>query len=184
MKTTFITTVFNEEKTILEFLHSLFAQTKLPDEIIIVDAGSTDKTVELISQFLPKKENTFKVKLLFKKGNRSVGRNTAIAAATNEIILCSDAGCILDKNWVKNISKPFEKKDIDVVSGFYKPVAYTTFQKCLATYTSTMPDKIDAENFLPSSRSVAFKKSAWGKAGKYPEHLDYCEDLVFDKNLQ
>jgi GT2 family glycosyltransferase len=40
------------------------------------------------------------------------------------------------------------------------------------------------ERFLPSSRSVAFPKSAWEEVGGYPEWLDYCEDLVFDLRLQ
>lgn len=184
LKTSFITTVYNEEKTIIKFLESLFTQSVLPDEVIIVDAGSTDKTVELISSFLPKKESNYTLKLLFQKGNRSVGRNTAIRAATHEIILCSDGGCVLDTNWIKNIITPFKEKSIDVVGGFYKPLVTSIFEKCLATYTCTMPDKIDRKNFLPSSRSIAFKKSVWEKVGGYPEYLDTCEDLIFDKNLQ
>lgn len=51
MKVSFITTVFNEEKTIGSFLESLFKQTKLPDEVIIVDAGSTDGTISRIRNY-------------------------------------------------------------------------------------------------------------------------------------
>ena len=47
-----------------------------------------------------------------------------------------------------------------------------------------MPDKIDKNNFLPSSRSVAFRKTAWTSINGYPENLDTCEDLVFDKKLK
>ena len=42
---------------------------------------------------------------------------------------------------------------------------------------------IDPTTFLPSSRSVAFLKSSWAAAGRYPEWLDYCEDLIFDFRL-
>ena len=42
---------------------------------------------------------------------------------------------------------------------------------------------VDPATFLPSSRSVAFRKSAWEAASGYPEWLDYCEDLVFDLAL-
>lgn len=192
-KTSFIATVFNEENTMVDFLESLKNQTVRSDEIIVVDGGSTDNTLSIISnfQFLPRGGIPFrgtiskkKVKIIIKKGNRSVGRNEAIKNATGDIILCSDAGCILDKNWVKNILKPFEKKDIDVVSGFYHPITKTIFQKCMASYTCVMKDKIDENNFLPSSRSVAFKKEAWKKVGGYPEKLDTCEDLVFAKSLR
>jgi hypothetical protein len=43
---------------------------------------------------------------------------------------------------------------------------------------------VHPETFLPSSRSVAFTKNAWQRAGGYPEWLDYCEDLIFDIALR
>jgi len=43
---------------------------------------------------------------------------------------------------------------------------------------------INPLTFLPSSRSIAFLKSGWEAAGRYPEWLDYCEDLVFDFRLR
>jgi cellulose synthase/poly-beta-1,6-N-acetylglucosamine synthase-like glycosyltransferase len=51
---------------------------------------------------------------------------------------------------------------------------------------TVLPDlqDIHPKQFLPSSRSVAFRKSAWESVGGYPEWLDYCEDLVFDLRLR
>ena len=49
--TSFITTVYNEEDSIVEFLESLKGQTRLPSEIIIVDGGSKDRTFEMIEEF-------------------------------------------------------------------------------------------------------------------------------------
>lgn len=187
MKISFVTTVYNEEKTIHIFLDSLFSQTQLPDEIVIVDAQSDDRTVEEIMQYKSRfknKKKNIRFSLFLKKGNRSVGRNEAIRQATGDIIICSDAGCILDKNWVKKITEPFNNNKIDVVAGFYHPVTKNIFEKCLATYTSLMLDKVDAKTFLPSSRSVAFRKSVWGEIKGYPENLDTCEDLVFARNLK
>lgn len=190
MKISFVTTVYNEENTIEQLLFSLSQQTRKPDEIIIVDAGSTDSTLSVISNFQPalpagrfpiSKKN---VKILIKKGNRAVGRNEGIKRANGDIIVVSDAGCLLHKDWTERITKPFADRSIDVVSGFYLPVARSVFEKCLATYTCVMPDRIDKKNFLPSSRSVAFRKSAWKHLAGYPEYLDTCEDLVFAKNLR
>ena len=48
----FITTVYNEEDSIIEFLQSLKCQTCLPGEMIIVDGGSTDRTFGLARDFL------------------------------------------------------------------------------------------------------------------------------------
>lgn len=46
-----------------------------------------------------------------------------------------------------------------------------------------MHDQI-TDDFLPSSRSVAFKKGFWQKVDEYPENLDTCEDLVFARKLK
>ncbi len=181
MKLSFVSTVFNEEKSIEKFIESLLSQSRLPDEIIIIDGGSTDTTINLLENKLKNFKGT--IKILSKNGNRSVGRNEGIIKSTGEIIAVSDAGCVLDKNWFKNITSPFINKNIDVVSGYYLPVSRNVFEKSLATYTSVMPDRIDPDNFLPSSRSIAFRKSAWEKAGGYPENLDTCEDLVFAKKM-
>jgi glycosyltransferase involved in cell wall biosynthesis len=181
-KVTLITTVRNEEEDILLFLKSLTRQIKQPDEIIITDAGSTDKTLEKLKQF--QKTNKTPLKIIIKEGNRSQGRNEAIKHARGEIIACSDVGCILEKNWLKSITAPFQNTKIDVVSGFYHPQTNNDFEQCVATYTCVMPDKVNPAHFLPSSRSIAFKKSAWEKVGGYPSNLDTCEDLVFANNLK
>jgi hypothetical protein len=44
--------------------------------------------------------------------------------------------------------------------------------------------EINPATFLPTSRSVAFRKAVWQAVGGYPEWLDYCEDLVFDLRLK
>ena len=47
----FITTVFNEEVNIIEFLRSLMEQSHVPGEIILVDGGSEDKTFKVTLDF-------------------------------------------------------------------------------------------------------------------------------------
>lgn len=182
MVSTFITTVLNEKEGIKKLLESLLSQTKKPSEIIIVDGGSVDGTKDIIQSYRKKfKKTSFFV--LSEKGNRSKGRNYAIKRAKNQIIVVTDAGCRLPKDWFYKITKPFENKKIDVVAGYYKPVTRNVFEKALSTYTCVMPDKVTS-GFLPSSRSVAFKKNAWEKVGGYPEYLDTCEDLVFAKKMK
>lgn len=176
MKISFVTTVLNEEKTIDALLESLLGQTLKPDKIIIVDGGSTDATPSIISNK--------KFKPVTKVGNRSVGRNEGIRQATGEIIVISDAGCILDKDWIKNIVRPFLNPEVDVVAGYYEGRPKTIFQKCVVPYVLIMPDKVDESNFLPAARSMAFRKSIWEKVGGFPEKYSHNEDYIFAKELK
>ncbi len=187
MKISFITTIYNEEKTIEDLLLSLLNQSKLPDEIIIVDGGSTDNTLAVISILLSQLTDQISnqhVKILTMKGNISTGRNYAVKNASNKIIVCSDAGCILDKNFIKNITKSFRNETVDVVAGYYKGLSKTVFQKCLVPYVLVMPDKVNPDTFLPSARSLAFTKNIWEKAGGFPEAYTYSEDYIFARKLK
>jgi glycosyltransferase involved in cell wall biosynthesis len=187
MKTSFITTVFNEEKNVGSILESIVEQTKLPDEVVIVDGGSTDGTVNKVREFIKstkRKGTKVDFRLFEKRGNRSVGRNDAISKAKGDIILISDAGCFLDRKWVEEIVKPFNKASVDVVAGYYKGRAKNVFQQCLVPYVLVMPDRIDPNNFLPATRSMAIRKSVWKELGGFPEQYSYNEDYVFAQALK
>jgi cellulose synthase/poly-beta-1,6-N-acetylglucosamine synthase-like glycosyltransferase len=128
------------------------------------------------------------IKLLIKPNtNIAQGRNIAIEYAQNDIIASTDLGCILDKDWLKNIIEPFSSNsNCDVVAGWYEPIATTLLERCIADVSYPKISKIikKPDNFLPSSRSIAFKKDCWKKVGGYPEWLYTAEDTTFDLNLK
>lgn len=188
-----VVTTLNEEKGIEQLLESLLHQTKKADEIIVVDGGSTDTTISKIKDKIskPQIKNINKawppprLKFLIKLGNRSTGRNYGIKHAKNGIIAVTDAGGYPKKDWLEKITAPFAKGKIDVVSGYYKSLARTPFEKCVTPYFVVMPDKVrQGMEFLPSSRSVAFRKNIWKKVGGYPEEFSHNEDFVFDHRLK
>lgn len=183
MKTSLIATVLNEEKTIEVFIDSILSQTHFPDEVVIVDGGSDDNTVSLINHY-KKRKLPFLLSVIVKKGNRSISRNEAIRKAQGDIMLITDVGCVLDKNWVKEITKPFMDKATDVVAGYYDARTRTIFEKCLVPYVLVMPDRINPKTFLPATRSMAVRKVVWKEIGEFDERYSHNEDYVFARKLR
>jgi len=70
------------------------------------------------------------------------------------------------------------------VAGFFAPDTRTAFEIAMGATVLPAVDEIKPDGFLPSSRSVAYMKTAWAAAGGYPEWIDYCEDLIFDFRLR
>lgn len=179
-----ICTVYNEASSIGGLLDSLARQTRLPDEVVIVDGGSTDGTLETLQARAV--SGSLHMVVLSRPGlNISEGRNAAIAAASGQIIAVTDAGVRLEPDWLEHLVAPFSQDPApDVVSGFFLADPRSTFERALGAITLPRMQEIDLASFHPSSRSVAFRRSAWEQVGGYPEWLDYCEDLVFDFALR
>ncbi|MFQ3566722.1 MAG: glycosyltransferase [Aggregatilineales bacterium] len=177
-----VATVLNEGESIRRLLESLVAQTCQPDEIVIVDGGSRDQTVAILYEYTDR----LPLRVLVEPGaNISAGRNRAIEAARADVIAVTDAGVVLPPEWLAQIVQPLLKDPtIEVSAGFFRPDPHTVFEAAMGATVLPAVDEIDPEAFLPSSRSVAFRKSAWEAVGGYPEWLDYCEDLIFDLRLK
>nr|HID13721.1 glycosyltransferase [Anaerolineae bacterium] len=179
-KVSVVVTVLNEAGSLPRLLDSLTAQTRPPDEVVICDGGSTDGTLLLLEA-----ESRLPLRVIRRPGaNISQGRNAAIQAATGEIIAVTDAGVRLSPQWLERIVAPFEDATTQVVAGFFRPDPQTVFETAMGATVLPELREIQATHFLPSSRSVAFRKNAWAAVGGYPEWLDYCEDLVFDFRLR
>ncbi|MCD6393437.1 MAG: glycosyltransferase family 2 protein, partial [Planctomycetes bacterium] len=82
---------FNAEEYIGRAIDSVLAQTRQPDEIIVVDDGSTDNTAEVIKPYSPKVHYIHQ-----ENGGASVARNTGIEAATGQWLAFLDA----DDEWL------------------------------------------------------------------------------------
>ncbi len=183
LKVSLITTVFNESGNINKFICSILQQSRQPDEIVIVDAGSTDGTLQIVRELFS--GSKIPQKIIIKTGcNIAEGRNIAIASASYEIIAVADGGTVLDKDWLYWLIKPFEEdRTRNIVGGFYVPIMKNNFQKAVCHAYLWSPD-INEDSFLPSSRSVALTKTAWKDVNGYPEWLDFGEDTFFDLALE
>ena len=177
-----VCTVLNEGESLRGLLESIVRQTRPPDEIVFVDGGSSDNTVAILREY----ERKLPLRLLVEPGcNISAGRNRGVDAAHGHILAVTDAGVTLVPEWVERITTPLlHDPTVRVVAGWFEADPRTLFEAALGATTLPHVRDIVPDTFLPSSRSVAFRKAVWSAAGGYPEWIDYCEDLIFDLRLK
>ena len=140
MQVSVICTVLNEGESIRRLMDSLVAQTRTPDEVVIVDGGSSDNTVAILDEY----RDRLRLRVLIERGaNISRGRNVAIAAARGEIIASTDAGVRLEPQWLAELVKPLENSDARAAAGFFVSDPQTTFE--VAMGATVLPDVEDID---------------------------------------
>ena len=128
---TIVVAARNEEGNILDCLKSLdavtYPQNKL--EIFIVNDNSTDKTGEIIEDFIKGKPK-FHLLVPSAKIGKLNGKANALAHAinssSNEIILTTDADCKVPTTWVMEIASYFQK-DVSLVCGYTTQKDFNAF---------------------------------------------------------
>lgn len=103
--------VYNEQNHLKACLDSVAAQTIAPDEVIVVDNNSTDKTVEIAKSY------SFVTVISEKKQGVLHVRNRGFDAVKNDIIARIDADNLLVKTWVKRVKELFADGDVSAVTG-------------------------------------------------------------------
>ncbi len=158
---------YNEEKFIKKCLNSLIKQSVKPAEIIVVDNNSTDRTAEIAASYSG-------VTLLKEKKQGIIfSRNKGFNAAKGEIIARCDADTVVEKNWIKKITKHFEDSNIDGLSGtiVYNdlPLNLGIDSVMIQGYVKVMQE-IAGTNILIGP-NMAITKTIWNKVKK-----DLCTD--------
>ena len=177
MKVTLVATVKDAAEHIEGFLESARAQTLQPEEIVVVDGGSTDGTLEILRA-------ASDVALIEAPGaNIARGRNLGIEVATHDTIAVSDADCVLAPDWLDRLVRALEA-GADVAMGYYRPVARSFLETVAAAIAVPDPGEIDPARFMPSSRSIAFRRDMFERTGGYPDWLDVGEDMYLNHRLR
>lgn len=119
MKLSIIIPVYNEEKTIKQILTRVIKaklQSGIEKEIIVVDDGSTDKTLRVLSEF-----KIQKLKFKFLRHNKNQGKGVAVRTGlkytTGDFIIIQDADLEYDPNDYKRLLIPILEKKAEVVYG-------------------------------------------------------------------
>jgi glycosyltransferase involved in cell wall biosynthesis len=173
---TLVIPLYNEERTVDRLLESVAAQTRRPDEVVCIDAGSTDATAERVSRHgavLPLK--------LVRCGRLNPGeaRNAGVAAASHEWIAFTDGGIRLEPRWLEGLLAEIDAS-VEAVFGSYEPVTDTPFTRwaALAYVEGRNHHRIRG----PFVASMIVSKRAFEAAGGFPPWRA-AEDLVFLERL-
>ncbi len=184
LRVTVIMTVKNDAAGCAQTLQTLLTQSRRPDEIVVVDGGSTDGTVRMVRELASRHDN---VRLIEAPGaNIARGRNIATQAARHDIIASTDSGCRAEPDWLERLIAPFaQDRDTDFVAGFYDIEAHSLLERVvgLATMRGQL-DPVAPATFKPSGRRAAYTTRLWSQAVGWPEWVNYSEDTLFDHRIR
>lgn len=179
-KISLIIPVKNEAESLNLLVNSINSQTYAPDEIVLVDGGSSDGTVSLAGR-LTAGDDRFRI---VEAGDATPGRGRNIGAenARNEWIAFTDAGIKLENAWLENLVRALaEKPEAVVVYGNYAPAVNTFFEKCAVfAYVSSQKANDIRGKFIASA---LLKKEVWQKVGGFPDSRA-AEDLMFMDEIE
>ena len=171
--------IWNEEKTVLPLLESFEKLSLFPKEIILVDGGSTDHTVEAIARYLEGKQFPYNVQLMvLSRALPGRGRNEGIRKTDCSLVACTDAGGTVDPHWLEDLVTPLkEDPSCEMVIGNCRPHTRNFFER--STFYVTIESRRRKSFIFLGGATIAFRKHLWEKVGGYPEFLYPCEDKYF-----
>jgi glycosyltransferase involved in cell wall biosynthesis len=175
LKVSLIVPLRNEKATVVPLLESIAAQSRLPDELVVVDAGSEDDTGALVTSFqAPMPVRLVRTGELFP----GLARNAGVEKAAHPWLAFTDGGVRLDRGWLSELVSL--ANDADVVCGSYDPVCDTFFRRCAAVAYVPAPGAQGVRG--PSVASMALTRDAFERAGRFPP-FRAAEDLIFMERL-
>lgn len=183
VKVSLVATARNESATARALFESILRQTRLPDELILIDTGSVDGTAALLRELASASPIPMTV-IEAPGANIARGRNQGIVQTRGEVIAVTDFGCAISPGWLESLVAPFEIDPLTQVSaGRYEAV--TSEGKVTRWLLGRSLEQIDPQTHLPSGKEVAFTREAWQQVGGYPEWLTLTgEDTYFALELK
>ena len=189
MKVSVIIAAYNIEKYIQRCIESVVNQSEREIEIIIVNDGSTDNTLNIINKV---NELDDRIIVINKKNQGLIeARKTGLKYANGEFILFLDGDDWLENNCIEELYKTANDKKADVVL-YNAYMVYDDRKEIFDTFIEKFIDDIKKNpvknllllNISPTIWSKFIKKSFLEENNiEFPQNISYAEDLAAVLNI-
>ena len=177
--------VYNGESTIESVLKSAFKLNPSPDEIIVINDGSSDNTSNILERY--------KDRISIFRNNTNKGlaysRNVGISKSRHENVASLDSDVEVSEDWLKNLFEVKTKFKSAICGGIllekYKDKnMYNQWRHVHATQNNYGKEDIENLKRPISGSNSLLSKTAWVKAGGYDEqYKTNGEDSTFCQKL-
>lgn len=171
---------YNGSKTIGKCLEAVMSSKYDRYEVIVVDDGSSDNSVEIINRF------PCRLIKLDKHAGAAKARNAGAWESAGEIIFFIDADCIVSENTLSLVHKAIKGRKDTVIGGSYTPLPYDSnffsiFQSIYINYSEL---KLEEPDYI-ATHSMAIEKRIFEESSGFPElFLPIIEDVEFSHRLR
>lgn len=179
MKISVVIPAYNEEKYLPRTLESIGQLDRKPDEIIVIDGGSTDKTPEVA-----KKYGATPVIV----PHRGIGfaRQMGVESAKGDIVAFTDADTVVPHDWLTKIEQTLSQEHVSAVyGGFRVPDGKFPYRFFINFIQPLILGFFHLINFpMAPGQNTSFLKKKALEAGGYPLDFKIAEDLEMARRLK
>jgi glycosyltransferase involved in cell wall biosynthesis len=167
---TVIIPTLNEFAYLPKLLDALDAQTRLPDEIIVADAGSTDGTAELAHSYGAR---------VIHGGMPAIGRNAGAYVARGDLFLFLDADVVPPPDFIAHVLDEFNRKEYDVATCYIAALGDNSLDRIICAGTNLYFRIVQPLSPHAPGFCILSKRSAHEKLGGFDESLTLSEDIDY-----
>jgi cellulose synthase/poly-beta-1,6-N-acetylglucosamine synthase-like glycosyltransferase len=129
LKISILIPAHNEEKSIAACVRSCLNQTRLADEVIVVNDGSTDRTAEILASF---GDRIKVITIPVATGNKSHAQERGLKFVKGDVFIATDGDTILHEDFVKFTEEDFADPSVVAVAGYVRSMRYNWLTACRA----------------------------------------------------
>lgn len=188
---TIIIPVYNAENTLRKCLDSIRSQDYKDYDVLLIDDGSTDKSVKIIQGY------SYNFISLKKNSGQGKARNIGAKNASTKYLAFTDSDCVLPKDWLSKIMTDFKNTKAEVICDGYSGSIGNTFLEKYAFYElsirrKNLPNPITSfpSNNFACNREIFLKEKGFSELKNYvAEDLEFSLEvgrkykIFWDKNL-